>query len=225
MRRLIVAIILASTIFLTASFCKSPEVPESDEDARPNALADVNATVAAVKAEAARVERERNYKAQVAAVIAENRAQAIAAESERKRLAAEAKRNQALLAKAIASKSAKAPIQPSRSSAYVGKAQAYEATAYTSYCEGCSGITKTGVNLRQSIYSEGKRVIAVDPRHIPLGSIVRVTLADGSSFEAIAEDIGGIIKGAIIDVAHETKADANRFGRQSVEVRMIRKGR
>ncbi|MET3658497.1 3D (Asp-Asp-Asp) domain-containing protein [Sporosarcina psychrophila] len=54
---------------------------------------------------------------------------------------------------------------------------------------------------------------------------MRVTLADGSSFEAIAEDVGGAIRGSIIDVAHETKADANRFGRQSVEVRMIRKGR
>lgn len=213
MRRLIVAAIIASTIFLTASFGKPEEPGNAEaEDARPNALADVNATIAAVKAEAARVEGERNYKAQVAVVIAEKRA----AEAERKRVAAEVKRKQA---------ASKAPVQPSRSSAYVGKAQAFSATAYTSRCSGCSGITKTGVNLRQSIYHEGRRVIAVDPRYIPLGSIVRVTLSDGSSFEATAQDTGGKIKGAIIDVAHETKADANRFGRQSVEVRMIRKGR
>lgn len=212
MRRLIVALIIASTIFLTASFGKPSDTPDSDEDARPNALADVNATIDAVKAEAG----ERNYKAQVAAVIAEKRA----AEAERKRIAAAyAKRKQ------VASKAKDTPAQPSRSSAYVGKAQAFTATAYTSRCSGCSGITKTGVNLRQSIYHEGKRVIAVDPRYIPLGSIVRVTLSDGSSFEATAQDTGGRIKGAIIDVAHETKVDANRFGRQSVEVRMIRKGR
>lgn len=221
MRRLIVALIIASTIFLTASFGKPSDIPESDEDARPNALADVNATIAAVKAEAARVEGERNYKVQVAAVLAEKRAEAI----ERKRIAAEAKRKQALAQSDHRSVQSGQTKQPSRSTAYVGKAQAYEATAYTSHCSGCSGITKTGVNLRQSIYHEGKRVIAVDPRYIPLGSIVRVSLSDGSSFEAIAEDIGGAIKGAIIDVAHETKADANRFGRQSVEVRMIRKGR
>lgn len=219
MRRILIAIILATTVWLHASSGKDAEL---DEDARPNALADVNATYTAVKAEAARVEGERNYKAQVEAVLVEKRA--AAAEAERKRIAAvEAKRKQAaLLAKKVASK---APVQPSRSSAYVGKAQVFSATAYTSYCAGCSGITKTGVNLRQSIYHEGRRVIAVDPRYIPLGSIVRVTLLDGSSFEAIAEDVGGIIKGNIIDVAHETTQEAYVFGRQSVEVRMIRKGR
>jgi len=224
MRRLIVAAIIASTIFLTDSFGKPEEPGNAEaEDARPNALADVNATYTAVKAEAERVEGERNYKAQVAAVIAEKRAKAIAAEAERKRAVAEVKRKQAaLLAKKVASK----PIQqPSRSSAYVGKAQAFEATAYTSHCSGCSGITKTGVNLRQSIYHEGKRVIAVDPRHIPLGSIVRVTLSDGSSFEATAQDTGGKIKGAIIDVAHETTQESYVFGRQTVEVRMIRRGK
>lgn len=223
LKRIIAALIIASTIFLTASFGKPSDIPDSDEDARPNALADVNATIAAVKAEAARVEGERNYKAQVAAVLAEKRAAA----AERKRVADEIKRKQAaLLANKVASKPKVTPVQqPSRSSAYVGKAQAFTATAYTAYCSGCSGITKTGVNLRQSIYHEGKRVIAVDPRYIPLGSIVRVTLSDGSSFEAIAEDVGGAIRGQIIDVAHETTQEAYVFGRQSVEVRMIRKGR
>lgn len=221
MRRLIAALIIASTIFLTASFGK-PEEP--DEDARPNALADVNATIAAVKAEALRVEGERKF----AAVLAEKRVAEVERQRhiaiEVRRIAA-AKRKQVLAQSDLRSGQSVQTKQPSRSSAYVGKAQAFTATAYTSHCAGCSGITKTGVNLRQSIYSEGKRVIAVDPRHIPLGSIVRVTLSDGSSFEAIAEDIGGAIRGNIIDVAHETKADANRFGRQSVEVRMIRKGR
>lgn len=224
MRRLIVAAIIATTIFLTASFGKPEEPGNAEaEDARPNALADVSATIAAVKAEATRVEGGRNYKAQVAAVLAEKQV--------------EAKRKQALLAKAVASKAKAQSVQsvqsgqsgqtkqPSRSQDYVGKAQAFTATAYTSHCSGCSGITKTGVNLRQSIYHEGKRVIAVDPRYIPLGSIVRVTLSNGSSFEAIAEDIGGAIKGAIIDVAHETTQEAYVFGRQSVEVRLIRKGR
>jgi len=120
---------------------------------------------------------------------------------------------------------AKEQAEVSRSSNYVGQAQTYTATAYTAYCEGCSGITKTGVDLRKSIYSGGYKVIAVDPRYIPLGSIVRVTLGNGNSFEAIAEDIGGAIQGAIIDVAHETKAQAYEFGRQSVEVRVVRRGR
>lgn len=130
---------------------------------------------------------------------------------------------QAELAKSVASKPKS--TTPSRGSSYVGKAQVFEATAYTAYCEGCSGTTKTGVDLRKSIYHEDRRVIAVDPRYIPLGSIVRVTLADGSEFEAVAADVGGVIKGAIIDVAHETTQEAYVFGRQTVEVRMIRKGR
>ena len=34
------------------------------------------------------------------------------------------------------------------------------ATAYTAYCNGCSGITKTGINLREN---SDLKVIAVDP--------------------------------------------------------------
>lgn len=112
----------------------------------------------------------------------------------------------------------------SRGSNYVGQAQTFEATAYTAYCAGCTGITRTGHDLRASVYEDGRRVIATDPRVVPLGSIVRVTLADGTTFEAVASDTGGLIKGAIIDIAHETKAEARQFGRQTVEVRMIRRG-
>lgn len=219
MRRLIAALILASTIFLTATFAKDVEPPTPPEELPPISPAYVVPSVL-VSLEERRQAHERALRAE-----AEAERIARAEEIERKRIAAEEQRKRALLAKKIASKPKATAVQPSRSQAYVGKARTYEATAYTSRCSGCSGITKTGVNLRQSIFHEGRRVIAVDPRYIPLGTIVRVTLSDGSSFEAIAEDTGGAIRGQIIDVAHETKADANRFGRQSVEVRMIRKGR
>src|SRR5690625_436797 len=53
------------------------------------------------------------------------------------------------------------------------------ATFYTAQCAGCSGITKTGYDVRQTVYSEsGRRIIAVDPSFIPLGSIVRVKLEE-----------------------------------------------
>ena len=199
LKRFLAAITLATTLFLSASFGREPDEPP-ELPISPVAYDD--------SAELAELERQKQ-----------------ARRSELARAKAEEAKSQALLAQA-ASKPEVAPVKTiSRSEGYVGKAQTYEATAYTAYCEGCSGITKTGVNLRKSIYHEGRRVIAVDPRYIPLGSIVRVTLSDGSNFEAVAEDIGGVIKGAIIDVAHETKADANRFGRQTVEVRLIRKGR
>ena len=99
-----------------------------------------------------------------------------------------------------------------------------EATFYTAECDGCSGITKLGYDVRRTIYVNGYRVIAVDPTVIPLGSIVRVDLADGQSFEAIAGDVGGAIKGARIDVLVASKTEAYRLGRQQVSVEIISEG-
>ncbi|WP_145691435.1 3D domain-containing protein [Bacillus licheniformis] len=96
-------------------------------------------------------------------------------------------------------------------------------TAYTAFCaEGCTGITKTGVDVSHSIYYEGARVIAVDPSVIALGSTVEVRLADGSNFRAKAIDTGGAIKGARLDLLVANEADAVQFGRQSVELRVIK---
>src|SRR5690606_19012900 len=99
------------------------------------------------------------------------------------------------------------------------------ATFYTARCEGCTGITKTGIDVRNTIYTpDGYRVIAVDPSVIELGSIVKVTLENGKSFEAKAADIGGAIKGARIDVLVSNKARAYELGRQMAEVEIISEG-
>ena len=98
----------------------------------------------------------------------------------------------------------------------------FTATFYTASCAGCTGITATGIDVRQSIYSEGRRVIAVDPSVIKLGSIVRVTLENGEALEAVAGDTGGAIKGARIDVLVATKEEANRLGRQSAKVEVLK---
>ncbi|WP_283159439.1 3D domain-containing protein [Virgibacillus pantothenticus] len=66
------------------------------------------------------------------------------------------------------------------------------------------------------------RIIAVDPAVIPLGTRVKVTLADGSSFVATASDTGGDIKGRRIDVLVANKAEARRLGRQKAEVEVIK---
>src|SRR5690625_2973503 len=105
-----------------------------------------------------------------------------------------------------------------------GRTLSVEATFYTAGCEGCSGITATGIDVRQSLYHEGKRVIAVDPSVIPLGSTVRVTLGNGDSFEEIAGDTGGAIKGSRIDVLVASKVEARRLGRQSATVEIITEG-
>ncbi|MEC1625459.1 3D domain-containing protein [Bacillus mojavensis] len=100
--------------------------------------------------------------------------------------------------------------------------QTFEASAYTADCpEGCSGITATGLDVTGTIYHAGKRIIAVDPSVIALGSTVEIKQADGTRFEAVALDTGGAIKGAKIDVLVADEADAVQFGRQSVQVRVL----
>lgn len=96
-----------------------------------------------------------------------------------------------------------------------------QATYYVATCEGCSGITKTGVDVRSSIYYEGKRIIAVDPNVIPLGSTVIVRTDSGESFEATAQDIGSAIQGNRIDILVESESEAYRLGRVSAEVEII----
>ena len=102
-----------------------------------------------------------------------------------------------------------------------------EATFYTAYCPtGCIGITATGYDVSQTIYSpEGYRVIAVDPSQIPLNSIVEVSLADGQSFKAKALDTGGDVKGERIDVLVADRDEAYRLGRQKASVKIIERGR
>ncbi len=102
----------------------------------------------------------------------------------------------------------------------------YEATAYIALCDtGCSGVTYTGHDARQSIYTaEGHRVIAVDPSVIPLYSIVDVTQADGTTFTAQALDIGSAINGYDIDLLVASESEAWQFGRQSVEIEVISEG-
>lgn len=100
--------------------------------------------------------------------------------------------------------------------------QTFEASAYTADCpEGCSGITSTGLDVTGTIYHADKRIIAVDPSVIALGSTVEIKQADGTTFEAVSLDTGGAIKGAKIDVLVANEADAVQFGRQSVQVRVI----
>jgi 3D (Asp-Asp-Asp) domain-containing protein len=100
--------------------------------------------------------------------------------------------------------------------------QTFEATAYVALCDtGCIGITKTGIDVRNTTTHKGKRVIAVDPSVIPLGSAVEIQLSDGTTFEATAQDTGGNIRGQRIDLLTETEKEARQFGRQRLQVRII----
>jgi len=88
------------------------------------------------------------------------------------------------------------------------------ATAYTATCEGCSGITSTGINLLEN---PDAKVISVDPSVIPLGSKVHV---EGYG-EAIAGDTGGAIKGNKIDIFIPSKQEAINYGVQQVKVTIL----
>ena len=101
-----------------------------------------------------------------------------------------------------------APAEESKpSSESEAKTLSMEATAYTAECEGCSGITATGIDL---LADRNKKVIAVDPSVIPLGTKVHV---EGYG-TAVAGDVGGAIKGNIIDVHLPTTQDAINWGRK-----------
>ncbi|MBE2976859.1 LysM peptidoglycan-binding and 3D domain-containing protein [Priestia megaterium] len=109
------------------------------------------------------------------------------------------------------STSAPAPAQESKS---VSKEITVEATAYTAYCAGCSGITATGIDLRSN---PNRKVIAVDPRVIPLGSRVYV---EGYG-EAIAGDTGGAIKGTRVDLFMASQSSALNWGRKTVKLQIL----
>lgn len=95
-----------------------------------------------------------------------------------------------------------------------GKVLTMEATAYGPDCAGCSGISATGINLKNG----SPKVIAVDPSVIPLGSRVWV---EGYG-EAIAGDTGGAIKGNKIDVLVKSEAYASsNWGRRTVQVKIL----
>lgn len=79
----------------------------------------------------------------------------------------------------------------------------FRITAYGNDCVGCTGLTKSG-----TVPQEG-RTIAVDPTVIPLGSEVYF---NGNIY--IAEDIGGAIKGNVIDLFYGTEQESIDYGVQ-----------
>lgn len=83
----------------------------------------------------------------------------------------------------------------------------FKITAYGRDCEGCTGITKTG-----TVPIVG-RTVAVDPDVIPLGSTI---IIDGQEY--IAEDIGSMVKGNVIDMFVGTEDISKYYGVKYKEV-------
>ncbi len=108
-----------------------------------------------------------------------------------------------------ASASEDAPITTPSSNG--GTSLTVSATAYSSD-NGLGFITATGINLHQN-----PMCIAVDPSVIPLGKMVEVP---GYGI-AIAGDTGGAIKGNIIDVHLPTTAQAQAWGRKTIQINVL----
>lgn len=104
--------------------------------------------------------------------------------------------------------------QVSRGGAENGREFYVSSTAYTASCNGCSGITSSGINLRAN---PNVKVIAVDPQVIPLGTKVYV---EGYGY-AVAADTGSAIKGYKIDVFFPSNSQAYRWGNRKVKIKIL----
>lgn len=106
------------------------------------------------------------------------------------------------------------PDEPAEPETQLQSLGTFRVTAYCACPECCGqwadGITFTGTEATPD------RTVAVDPTVIPLGSTV---LIDGQEY--VAEDVGGAIKGARIDIFFPTHQAALQFGVQYAEVDVI----
>lgn len=93
-----------------------------------------------------------------------------------------------------------------------GKTIVVSATGYSTAQPGLSTHTATGINLLQN-----PMVIAVDPRVIPLGTMLEVP----GYGVAIAGDTGGAIKGNRIDIHFPTVGQALSWGRKTITIKIL----
>jgi 3D (Asp-Asp-Asp) domain-containing protein len=96
--------------------------------------------------------------------------------------------------------------------AYVVPPTNYVATAYS-----LRGRTASGRPV-------AKGLIAADPRHLPLGSRVRLE-AGAYSGEYLVADTGGMVRGKRIDIWTPSSREAMRFGRRVVKLTVLSLGR
>ncbi|MCL1700702.1 3D domain-containing protein [Lysinibacillus sp. Bpr_S20] len=142
---------------------------------------------------------------------------------ERERKLAEAKKaEQVRIAQANESKKQRQSVSRGSNESVSSNWMTFNASYYTAYCpEGCTGTTATGYNVSNTIYYNGLRIIATDPRVIKLGTIVEVK-TPYETFRAIAYDTGGAIKGNKVDVLVSSEQEANKLGRHNVQIRVLK---
>lgn len=115
---------------------------------------------------------------------------------------------------AVGTKVIQEKAEPKGNESATGNEYYVTATAYTSSCNGCSGRTTTGINLKSN---PNAKVIAVDPSFIPLGSKVYV---EGYGY-AVAADTGGGVNGQKIDVFVPSQSQAYSWGVKRVKIKVL----
>ena len=90
----------------------------------------------------------------------------------------------------------------------------------TAYANGVGGVAKNARTATGTPTRYG--VIAVDPKVVPLGSLVAIEGYDG---HFVAEDTGSAIKGAALDIWLPDATEAKRYGTQYRRVTVVREGR
>lgn len=118
----------------------------------------------------------------------------------------------------IASKEAERLKQEQQKSKWM----TFNASYYGPDCDGCSGVSAAGIDVRKSIYYDEYRIIAADTNIVPLWTIVEVQTPN-ETFQAIVLDTGGAIKGYKLDILVSSEAESYRIGRHDVKLRMIGK--
>ena len=99
----------------------------------------------------------------------------------------------------------------------------FSITYYSAYDGTQIGITAGGTSMAGgNIYtSDGYRIIATDTSVIPLGTVLKITLADGTVIMGQADDSGSAIKGNKIDIAVSSQSEAFAYGRTTANVEII----
>ena len=77
-----------------------------------------------------------------------------------------------------------------------------------------AGTTASGEHTKRGL-------IAADPKLLPLGTVVEVMNAGPYSGEYEVGDTGGKVKGRKLDVYIASRAEAKKFGKKRVRVRVI----
>jgi 3D (Asp-Asp-Asp) domain-containing protein len=79
-----------------------------------------------------------------------------------------------------------------------------------------------GITAKGTLAHEG--VVAADPAVLPLGSRIRVSRAGAYSGVYVVTDTGAKVEGRHIDIYLRNNAEAKRFGRKTVTVRVLTRG-